>query len=141
MRLIGTNPFVAGWGALRVKGEMSPVLQQVQIPVHNNYVCEEAFIRVKKLDWDDQFTEKVICAGDLAGGKDSCHGDSGGPLMLPVHQDGKFPYYEIGIVSYGIKCGRPQLPAVYTNVAHFADWIQDAINEKYFLRPINRFKP
>lgn len=126
---VGTNPFVAGWGSLQENQTSSTVLQQVQVPVHVNGVCEEVFKNDGQEVWEDQFFNGVMCAGDLAGGKDTCQGDSGGPLMLPIHTNGTFPFYQIGIVAYGIGCGRPGMPSVYTNVAHYAGWIKLAIGE------------
>ncbi|XP_058127828.1 CLIP domain-containing serine protease B4-like [Anopheles ziemanni] len=62
--------------------------------------------------------ETQFCA-DGDPGKDTCNGDSGGPLMKRVGT----AYYVVGIVSFGPqKCGSP-VPAVYTRVDKFYDWI------------------
>lgn len=75
-----------------------------------------------------QFGDNTICAGHLFGRRDACTGDSGGPLMLPIRTNGShFPFYQIGIVSFGIGCGRPCRPGIYVNVAHYADWISKKI--------------
>ena len=57
--------------------------------------------------------------------KDSCNGDSGGPLFGRDTLDS--PMYAIGIVSSGTKiCGLGQ-PGVYTKVAVFEDWIKSLL--------------
>lgn len=106
---------------------MATVLQQIQVPVLDNSVCKREYKKIERLASPNQFDDTVICAGNMAGGKDTCTGDSGGPLMLPVRVGGKFPFYQIGVVSYGVDCGRPNIPSVYTNVEHFIDWIQEKI--------------
>lgn len=75
-----------------------------------------------------QFGELVLCAG-IQAGKSTCTGDSGGPLMLPIADNGKFPYYQIGLISYAEGCARQNLPTVYTNVSRHIDWIQKKIKE------------
>ncbi|XP_063700542.1 CLIP domain-containing serine protease HP8-like [Culicoides brevitarsis] len=70
-------------------------------------------------------TEKQICAGGEEG-KDTCRGDSGGPLLLN-HRDGKGNnyIYAAGIVSYGLAdCARHNWPGIYTNVGAYMDWIE-----------------
>lgn len=51
-----------------------------------------------------------VCANELL--KDSCNGDSGGPLWA-VKGGVKI---QIGIVSYGYSCAIPEVPGVYSEV-------------------------
>lgn len=48
-------------------------------------------------------------------------GDSGGPLVIP--RDGNI-WYLIGIVSWGMDCGKENKPGVYTKVTRYRDWIK-----------------
>ncbi|XP_044005747.1 trypsin-4-like [Aphidius gifuensis] len=59
-----------------------------------------------------------LCYGQR--NRDSCNGDSGGPLTnkLKIH----------GIVSFGIKCGVN--PGVYVKVSHYIKWILQTILPK-----------
>jgi len=52
-------------------------------------------------------------------GKDSCSGDSGGPLMRVAGST----VYQVGVVSWGIGCGKAEFPGVYTRVASLLPWI------------------
>lgn len=107
------------------RGQLSPVLMQTQVPVIENKVCREGYKRAGKLLADAQFDNGVMCAGFPNGGSSSCYGDSGGPLMVPIYQNGQFPFYQIGIVSHGVSCGKPKKPpVVYVNVAYYIDWIK-----------------
>ncbi len=64
--------------------------------------------------------EEQICAGDLKHGeRDSCDGDSGGPLIRKGKPDVLF-----GIVSWGVDCGRAGQPGVYTRVSSYREWIE-----------------
>lgn len=86
-----------------------------------NDECNDVYKQAQK-----SITNKQMCAGGK-NGKDSCGGDSGGPLMVKM----QISTYDIrtfqqGIVSYGPRfCGIQGLPGVYTRVAYYMDWILD----------------
>jgi len=63
--------------------------------------------------------DSMICAAVEEGGKDSCQGDSGGPMVCGEEL--------VGIVSWGIGCGRKGYPGVYTEVSYFMDWITETM--------------
>lgn len=68
-----------------------------------------------------------LCAGD--GKHDSCKGDSGGPLMLEDLSDStESRWYAVGIISFGSNpCAKQGVPAVYTRVFQYLDWIKSTM--------------
>ncbi|XP_045488190.1 phenoloxidase-activating enzyme isoform X2 [Pieris rapae] len=108
-----TNFTVAGWG-LDESGDSSDVKKHVKLPFVRDDYCKERYSDLPLLN--------VICAGGEAG-KDSCNGDSGGPLMYEVSSSN---YAVIGVLSFGYReCGIAGWPSVYTNVFQYMKWIRD----------------
>merc|ERR1711881_625572 len=68
----GVLATVTGWGTLSSGGNQPTALQEVDVTVTTNAVCNQAY---------GSITANMICAADS--GKDSCQGDSGGPLIAP----------------------------------------------------------
>ena len=60
--------------------------------------------------------ETMVCAGELYGVKDSCYGDSGGPLLAPSSGDFGATLVQVGVVSWGYACGAPTKYGVYSRV-------------------------
>ncbi|XP_070161406.1 trypsin-1-like [Polyergus mexicanus] len=101
---------VTGWGMVKPGGKMSPVLRKISLPIVDRTTCQNRYKKYRSV------TDRMICAGYIQGGKDSCEGDSGGPLTV----NGTL----YGIVSWGYECSKPFYPGVYTNVADLRWWIK-----------------
>ncbi len=142
IRLIGRKPgdrplgdfqdvIVTGWGLTKVANDTpgqraadgsvnrsSPRLQQVGLKVLPVARCAAVDAYKGKLD------RSSICAGSLEGQKDSCSGDSGGPMTRAQGRE----MVLVGLVSWGVGCALPGTPAIYTRVSAFSRWIAKAKN-------------
>ncbi|VEN56986.1 unnamed protein product [Callosobruchus maculatus] len=116
---------VSGWGKTETE-RVSVVKMKVDLPYVEKEDCKESY-KVLGMDLIDSQT----CAGGEAG-KDSCNGDSGGPLMMTTNGT---VWFAAGIVSYGIGCGMETWAGVYTNIPSFIPWIKGAIVETNLLNP------
>lgn len=113
MQIEGTSFDVAGWGKTET-GFLSRRKLKVSLPGQPIETCNTAFAAANVT-----FTGKQICAGGVDG-KDSCKGDSGGPLMLIMNNR----WHLVGIVSLGAKpCGKQGIPGVYTRFGEYLDWV------------------
>ncbi|XP_049780411.1 CLIP domain-containing serine protease HP8-like [Schistocerca gregaria] len=110
---------VAGWGVTET-GTSSSKLLKVTVPVVPVQRCAAAYKRTSAV-----INIKQICAGGSEG-RDSCAGDSGGPLMINENSNKGPVMVQYGIVSFGPKkCASEGYPGVYTRVAYYMDWILD----------------
>lgn len=109
----------SGWGMINNDGTMTPQLQEVDVPIVDTEECRMAYEAE-----GHPFTDNMICAGYPEGGRDTCYGDSGGPLTINI--DGQD--YSAGIVSWGAGlCAEPGFPGVYTRTASVASWVLEAM--------------
>lgn len=112
---------VIGWGLLFEDNPViSDILQEVNVKFIARTICNGA-------DWyNGEVTSNQFCAGLEQGGKDSCSGDSGGPIFIGSNSGSAL---QAGIVSWGSGCAREKSPGVYTRIANYNGWIEDNIQE------------
>lgn len=60
---------VTGWGRLKYGGGVPSVLQEVQVPIMENHVCQEMF---RTAGHNKLILNSFLCAGYANGQKDSC---------------------------------------------------------------------
>ena len=119
---VGALATVVGWGLTQLDpatGQPDPdsasnVLREVDVKVVDAATCGQSMAGL---------TDNMLCAGWARGGRDSCEGDSGGPLM--IQQGGA--WRQAGIVSFGEGCAEPGKYGVYTRVGNFATWIDQYV--------------
>ncbi|CAI6356349.1 unnamed protein product [Macrosiphum euphorbiae] len=114
----GRMAVVTGWGRLKYGGGVPSILQEVQVPIIENQVCQDMF---ETAGHTKSILSSFLCAGYANGQRDSCEGDSGGPLMIEK-DNGRWTL--IGTVSHGIKCAAPYLPGVYMRTTYYKPWLQ-----------------
>ncbi|NXB70401.1 GRAA protein, partial [Donacobius atricapilla] len=115
----GTACTVAGWGMTTNRPRAWPTaLMEVNITVIEREICNDK----SHYNGKPVITGNMICAGAKNGGKDSCNGDSGGPLICNNEMK--------GITAFGKpkKCGKADSPGVYTRLTkQCLKWIRETI--------------
>jgi secreted trypsin-like serine protease len=106
---------VAGWGATREGGAQQRYLMKANVPFVSDSSCQSSYPSL--------IPAEEICAGYPQGGVDTCQGDSGGPMF---RRDAANNWINVGIVSWGNGCARPNYPGVYTQISYFASQIAAA---------------
>ncbi len=106
----GTPATVYGWGDTTGSGSYAGRLHGARVRVQPDAQCEKAYSGGSNGTYR---AETMLCAGEVAGGRDACQGDSGGPLVA----QGRL----IGLVSWGAGCGWAGSPGVYTRISDVLD--------------------
>ncbi|KAL4658890.1 hypothetical protein GN956_G2344 [Arapaima gigas] len=104
--------YIGGWGSLKEGGTLTNLLQKAQVKMIDQAECQQAYGK--------GLTPHMLCAGFMEGGRDTCMGDSGGPLMC---QEPSGRWFIAGVTSWGRGCGRTGFPGVYVRVTAVREWM------------------
>ncbi|KAK0420532.1 hypothetical protein QR680_014743 [Steinernema hermaphroditum] len=117
---------VSGFGTYAFQGDrllLSENLLYAEVDLFSFAFCNQA--------WWDTLIDNQVCAG--AAGRGAGQGDSGGPLLVS-HNDED---YQIGVFSFlpwskdEQENHQDKQPGVFTRVASFCDFIEDAANGEF----------
>ncbi|XP_049311320.1 anionic trypsin-2-like [Bactrocera dorsalis] len=104
-----TKCILLGWGRIFTFGPIPDLILHTDTYILPTELCKVSYIH---------FGFGMMCANNEDDfEKDSCTGDSGGPLIC----NGSLT----GIVSFGFGCGVPYRAGYYTNVTSYLDWIRE----------------
>ncbi|XP_068599647.1 transmembrane protease serine 9 [Brachionichthys hirsutus] len=104
--------YITGWGSVREGGSLTNLLQKAAVTMIDQADCQRSYGSV--------LSPRMMCAGSMEGGRDSCLGDSGGPLTCRQLTG---QWFIAGVTSWGHGCGRIGYPGVYTRVTSIRNWI------------------
>lgn len=111
----GDRCTVVGWGSMDPRGVgVAQRLQKAGLDIVSNDVCGRHFQTARG-------NIKHVCGGRGEQSISACRGDSGGPLFCNAGGQS----VQVGIVSFGkIPCAQANIPAVFTRVSTYVDWIR-----------------
>lgn len=114
-----------GWGTTDfVDTSGSDNLLKVDLSFYTNAKCNTYYKQVRKLQYG--IVQTQLCAGAPNSERDTCHGDSGGPLTISGGSDNRCMYYLVGVTGFGNYCGG-EAPGVYARVSSYIDWIEEKV--------------
>jgi len=113
------SAIVAGWGSMVAQPAFSDGpprdtprrMREADPPLVSDADCQDAYERPRVPPSLRVYPALMVCAGET--NEDTCQGDSGGPMFV---SDAARAIRQTGITSYGLGCGAPGYPGVYTEV-------------------------
>lgn len=118
----GTEAIVYGFGKLgEWQNNNLKLLYKVAVPIVSHEAANASDSYNGKID------QTMLPAGYKEGLKDSCQGDSGGPLVV-IEADGQPT--QVGVVSWGKGCARPNYYGVYARVSSGFEWIKSVVGAR-----------
>jgi secreted trypsin-like serine protease len=126
---------VAGFGLTEEEAEEPPEqMHSTQVPITTDDYCADAYPEGIGAGGDAFDPRTMVCAGYPEGKRDTCSGDSGGPLLAP-RDDGLLRL--VGATSFGDGCGRANKPGVYARLAEgpLREWIRGVVPEAFAPEP------
>uniref|UniRef100_A0A182UG87 Peptidase S1 domain-containing protein n=1 Tax=Anopheles melas TaxID=34690 RepID=A0A182UG87_9DIPT len=106
---------VVGWGASYPNGPLAEVLQEAELQMHAPSICQTV---------SSQVSSKNLCGESpqlIPNAANTCTGDGGDALVLKNGTSWELIGVALDIAEF--ECGKTRLPAMFTSVAHYLEWI------------------
>ncbi|XP_047542054.1 phenoloxidase-activating factor 2-like [Vanessa atalanta] len=118
----GTECFSMGWGKDFLNGDKyASILKKLNLPLVAADRCQNLY-RNSQLGQSYRLHKSLTCAGGEAN-VDTCIGDGGSSLVCPIPDKSGLRYSVVGMVAYGLGCGKENLPGVYVKIPEVYDWV------------------
>lgn len=108
----GASVRALGWGDTLSKPAYPTELRMVDLAIVSIAFANRVY-------GTNRYDKRHLAA--MAAGKDTCSGDSGGPLF-DVDGDSGEPLL-VGVTSFGLECARRSIPGIYANAGNYTAWI------------------
>ncbi len=111
----GSPATIVGWGAIvSINGEeiYPDQIRSGDVVIQSNAACDMGVGGLFE-------PATMTCAAAGVSGQTTCHGDSGGPLLV----DDAGTWTVAGITSFGLSCGSLTSPGVFTRILGVRDWL------------------
>lgn len=120
--------FIAtGWGKTGHLLKPSQILLKVSLELFDYNECKQMYSSYIGRHFQNGIVKRIqMCVGSKTDQKDTCPGDSGGPLQI-YHKSQYCMFTVLGITSFGMICGVKNSPGVYTKVYPYVKWIEDVV--------------
>ncbi|KAG5681018.1 hypothetical protein PVAND_010484 [Polypedilum vanderplanki] len=117
---VGRTCVILGYGKKKHSDESgTSLLHEAEVPIVSNESCRNAY-------YDYVITKNMFCAGGLR--RDTCSGDSGGPILCRDSKRSNKPWTVFGITSFGDGCGKKNKFGIYTKITNYVDFIWSIVN-------------
>lgn len=123
----GAGVRAIGWGDTKSSPRYPNELQEVDLSI-------ASITSARKIYGVSNLDNRHLAA--IASGKDTCAGDSGGPLFDPDGAAAGLSPLLVGITSYGLGCAKPDIPGIYTNVGNYFSWISAFLAQPTDVDPV-----
>jgi secreted trypsin-like serine protease len=139
----GTLSTIAGFGTTSESSSTPPpTMRYAKVPITTDAYCAAAYPNgLSTVPNDGTFdAATMFCAGYPKGGTDTCEGDSGGPLLVPV---GGGVLRLVGATSFGKGCAEAGHPGVYARLAEgpIKSFIERFVPQAFAPNPTTPPKP
>ncbi|KAH8353032.1 hypothetical protein KR084_008407 [Drosophila pseudotakahashii] len=125
----GRRCTVAGWGKKSFSdSELEAIQQKVEVPIVDGLKCQDQ-LRQTRMGTNYRMPAGLICAGGEQG-RDSCSQFGGSALFCSLADDPQ-RFEQAGIVNWGIECGQENVPATYTHISKFREWIDPHLEQVF----------